>query len=187
MTRPPSPRRVRPVHRPAPRPPDDDAPTAAPPTAAFVAGDHVQHARFGAGLVVEVRVRDGREILEVVFSDQVRSLDARHPLLTRMVSPAFAGGESSGECSWEWEPESEAVVQAVLDAAVAPPEHVALRLEAEALGLVRGFERLVALDAIRDVARYAHQIDATRRVLRDMQGARCSPTKWGSARPSKPG
>ena len=165
--------RGRPLHRARPRlevpapPASDDGPL---PAATFVLGDHVQHARFGVGLVVDVRVRDAREILEVVFADQVRSVDARHPLLARAVSPAQVAHESNDACTWEWETDSEAVAQAALAGAYSPQEKVALRLEAETLGLVRGFERLLALDAMHDVARYSHQIDACRRVLRDMQG-----------------
>jgi hypothetical protein len=54
----------------------------------------------------------------------------------------------------------------------APPEPLgiyALRLQAEALRLSRGFDQLICLDELA-VEHYEHQMDAALRALRDMRG-----------------
>ncbi len=61
---------------------------------------------------------------------------------------------------------------AVLDGAPpkADPADYALRLEAERLGLNRGFERLISLESISGIQRYQYQVRACLKVLREMNG-----------------
>ena len=46
----------------------------------FRVGDRVVHRAFGEGLIVEVRERDGFEVLEIAFSDGIRRLTSLYPL-----------------------------------------------------------------------------------------------------------
>ncbi|MBI4364707.1 MAG: hypothetical protein HY568_04685, partial [Candidatus Latescibacteria bacterium] len=45
-----------------------------PAGAGFRVGDRVHHREFGEGLIVEVRERDGFEVLEIAFPDGIRRL-----------------------------------------------------------------------------------------------------------------
>jgi SNF2 family DNA or RNA helicase len=133
-------------------------------------GDRVSHARFGVGLVVDVRAREGHDILEVVFPDAVRMIDSAHPLLSRAAPLDVDRSDVADSVEWEWDAEGEAVLTAYRNGETDSPARVALLIEAERLSVVRGFDRLLALDAVRDVTRYPHQIEACGRVLRDMHG-----------------
>src|SRR6185436_20212100 len=46
----------------------------------FRVGDRVLHKEFGEGLIVEVRDRDGFEVLEIAFPDGIRRLTSLYPL-----------------------------------------------------------------------------------------------------------
>jgi len=46
----------------------------------FRVGDRVVHRAFGEGLIVEVRERDGFEVLEIAFADGIRRLTSLYPL-----------------------------------------------------------------------------------------------------------
>src|SRR5438093_13576048 len=52
------------------------------PRAGFRVGDRVHHKEFGEGLIVEVRERDGFEVLEIAFPDGIRRLTSLYPLET---------------------------------------------------------------------------------------------------------
>jgi hypothetical protein len=43
-------------------------------------GDRVVHKTFGEGLIVEVRDRDGFEVLEIAFPEGIRRLTSLYPL-----------------------------------------------------------------------------------------------------------
>src|SRR5437867_8005052 len=49
-------------------------------SAGFRVGDRVHHRDFGEGLIVEVRERDGFEVLEIAFPDGIRRLTSLYPL-----------------------------------------------------------------------------------------------------------
>src|SRR5438067_823219 len=52
-------------------------PAGRAPRAGFRVGDRVHHKEFGEGLIVEVRERDGFEVLEIAFPDGIRRLRGR--------------------------------------------------------------------------------------------------------------
>jgi len=56
----------------------------------FRVGDRVVHRAFGEGLIVEVRERDGFEVLEIAFSDGIRRLTSLYPL-----EPARGAGRAA--------------------------------------------------------------------------------------------
>jgi hypothetical protein len=51
-----------------------------PRSPGFRVGDRVLHRAFGEGLIVEVRERDGFEVLEIAFTDGIRRLTSLYPL-----------------------------------------------------------------------------------------------------------
>ena len=57
-------------------------PMSRAPRAGFRVGDRVHHKEFGEGLIVEVRERDGFEVLEIAFPDGIRRLTSLYPLET---------------------------------------------------------------------------------------------------------
>src|SRR6185295_8703761 len=59
----------------------------------FRVGDRVIHRAFGEGLIVEVRERDGFEVLEIAFANGIRRLTSLYPLEpARGRAPSPAGG-----------------------------------------------------------------------------------------------
>ena len=61
-----------------------------PRSPAYRVGDRVLHRAFGEGLIVEVRERDGFEVLEIAFADGIRRLTSLYPL-----EPARGGGRGA--------------------------------------------------------------------------------------------
>jgi len=51
-----------------------------PRSPGFRVGDRVIHRSFGEGLIVEVRERDGFEVLEIAFANGIRRLTSLYPL-----------------------------------------------------------------------------------------------------------
>lgn len=150
----------------------------------FRVGDRVVHKTFGEGLIVEVRDRDGFEVLEIAFPEGIRRLTSLYPLepLRRAPrggrpEPAPAPAESRAG-SLELTPRGQfrigAGAEEILQRLLVGPfdrlrEHE-VRLRAERYSLHRGFDRLLCLDHLHDVQKYEHQVQACMTALRRMRG-----------------
>jgi SNF2 family DNA or RNA helicase len=146
----------------------------------------VLHRAFGEGLIVEVRERDGFEVLEIAFSNGIRRLTSLYPL-----EPARSAGKGSGGMAvasapaaasvrlgldlpsrgqFRVAPGAEDLVHRLLDGPYDDPREHEIRLRVERYSLHRGFDRLLCLDRLRDVQKYEHQVQACTTVLRRMRG-----------------
>jgi SNF2 family DNA or RNA helicase len=152
----------------------------------FRVGDRVVHKTFGEGLIVEVRDRDGFEVLEIAFPEGIRRLTSLYPLepLRRAprggrAEPAPASVPSESRASGlELTPRGQfrigAGAEELLQRLLIGPfdrlrEHE-VRLRAERYSLHRGFDRLLCLDHLHDVQKYEHQVQACMTALRRMRG-----------------
>ncbi|HEX7079204.1 MAG TPA: SNF2-related protein [Candidatus Eisenbacteria bacterium] len=155
-----------------------------PRSPGFRVGDRVLHRAFGEGLIVEVRERDGFEVLEIAFADGIRRLTSLYPL-----EPARGGGRSGaasvaapaalslrlglevpGRGQFRVAPGAEELIQRLVIGPYDDPRDHELRLLVERYSLHRGFGRLLCLDRLRDVQKYEHQVQACITVLRRMRG-----------------
>lgn len=158
-----------------------------PRSPGFRVGDRVVHRSFGEGLIVEVRERDGFEVLEIAFSNGIRRLTSLYPL-----EPARSAGRASGGGSvvtsapaaasvrlgldlptrgqFRVAPGAEDLVHRLLTGPYDDAREHELRLRIERYSLHRGFDRLLCLERLHDVQEYGHQIQACATVLRRMRG-----------------
>ncbi|HEU4764990.1 MAG TPA: SNF2-related protein [Candidatus Eisenbacteria bacterium] len=157
-----------------------------PRSPGFRVGDRVVHRAFGEGLIVEVRERDGFEVLEIAFANGIRRLTSLYPL-----EPARGAGRATGPPAvasapaaasvrlgldlptrgqFRIAPGSEDLVQRLLTGPYDAAREHELRLRVERYSLHRGFDRLLCLDRLHDVQHYGHQIQACATALRRMRG-----------------
>lgn len=152
----------------------------------FRVGDRVVHKAFGEGLIVEVRERDGFEVLEIAFSDGIRRLTSLYPLepargAGRAASaPAVSaastapglppGTEIPARGQFRIAPGTDALYQRLVAGPYDGARDHEIRLKVEHYTLHRGFDRLLCIDRLRDVQRYAHQTQASLTVLRRLRG-----------------
>lgn len=160
-------------------------------------GDRIVHAEFGEGLVVEVRERLFYDILEVVFPGGVKRITSIHPGIMKPVpmaqpGPAPVRPRRRAATAEEkkatrkrlraprdrivrldyvtLDPGSWSVVEALGQDSRDGLAPYRLHLRAAEHSLRRGFDQLMSLDHLHDVERFAYQIKAALRVLRDMKG-----------------
>jgi len=148
----------------------------------FRVGDRVVHRAFGEGLIVEVRERDGFEVLEIAFADGIRRLTSLYPLeLARgggrtagavpvAAQPVRLGLELPSRGQFRIAPGAEELFQRLLVGPYDEARDHDIRLRVERYTLHRGFDRLLCLDRLRDVQKYEHQVQACKTVLRRMRG-----------------
>ena len=155
-------------------------------TAAFRVGDRVQHREFGEGLIVEVRERDGFEVLEIAFPNGIRRLTSLYPLepargagrarsqpalsVAATVVPQMPGLAPPARAQFRVAAGSEDLYRRLLTGPYDDPREHELRLRVERFSLHRGFDRLLCLDMVHDVQKYEHQIQACMSVLRRLRG-----------------
>src|SRR5437899_491405 len=157
------------------------------PRAGFRVGDRVHHKEFGEGLIVEVRERDGFEVLEIAFPDGIRRLTSLYPLETARGQGRGRGTTPSAETEQAPAPlsgglavparsqfhvagGSEELYRRLLTGPFDDARDFDLRLRIERFTLHRGFDRLLSLDLLHDVRKYDHQGAACMTVLRRMRG-----------------
>jgi len=156
------------------------------PRAGFRVGDRVHHREFGEGLIVEVRERDGFEVLEIAFPDGIRRLTSLYPLETargagRPRAPSVLSAEPApapmagglavpARTQFRVAGVSEELYRRLAAGPYDEPSDFDLRLRIERFTLHRGFDRLLSLDLLHDVQKYEHQSQACMTVLRRMRG-----------------
>jgi SNF2 family DNA or RNA helicase len=134
-------------------------------------GQRLRHPQFGEGLVVEVHTDRGREVLEVVFDGRLVRLSAQRDWETVEGDGTPRVSAAAPARSRTWHPQAEALLQrwqAGEDGAPAPPFE--LRAAAERWAGWAGTDRLISLESLRGVERFAHQIRACDKVMRDLNG-----------------
>jgi len=150
----------------------------------FRVGDRVVHKTFGEGLIVEVRDRDGFEVLEIAFPEGIRRLTSLYPLEPLRRAPRSDGAESAPTLaspragSLEMTPRAEfrigagaeEMLQRILTGPYDPLREHDVHLRTERYTLHRGFDRLLCLEHLHDVQQYEHQVQACMTVLRRMRG-----------------
>jgi superfamily II DNA or RNA helicase len=152
----------------------------------FRVGDRVLHKSFGEGLIVEVRERDGFEVLEIAFPDGIRRLTSLYPLEAARgagraatapslaAAAAFGTGGAAGppptRARFRIAAGAEELYQRLLTGPYDDPREHETRLRVERFTLHRGFDRLLSLDRLHDVQHYEHQIQACMAVLRRLRG-----------------
>jgi SNF2 family DNA or RNA helicase len=150
----------------------------------FRVGDRVVHKTFGEGLIVEVRDRDGFEVLEIAFPEGIRRLTSLYPLepLRRGTRPAGAetpptvlgprpgGLELTPRAEFRIGAGAEDLLQRIVDGPYDGARAHEVRLRTERYTLHRGFDRLLCLEHLHDVQQYEHQVQACMTVLRRMRG-----------------
>ena len=161
------------------------------PRAGFRVGDRVHHREFGEGLIVEVRERDGFEVLEIAFPDGIRRLTSLYPLETARgqgrarpgavsqtaatasateAAPLSGGLAVPARTQFRVAGGSEELFQTLRTGPYDDPRDFDLRLRIERFALHRGFDRLLSLDLLHDVQKYDHQSQACMNVLRRLRG-----------------
>ncbi len=158
-----------------------------PRSPGFRVGDRVLHRAFGEGLIVEVRERDGFEVLEIAFANGIRRLTSLYPLepvrgtgRTPTGPPAIASAPATASVrlgldlptrgQFRVMPGAEDLVQRLLAGPYDEAREHEIRLRVERYSLHRGFDRLLCLDLLHDVQQYEHQVQACTTVLRRMRG-----------------
>jgi SNF2 family DNA or RNA helicase len=149
----------------------------------YQVGQRLRHPQFGEGLVVEVHTDRGREVLEVVFDGQLRRLSATrewevldgHGEPPRAGAPTPAAGVTSPDAGPAarhrlWHDQGNALMERWRSATFSPSAHFDLRIEAERWAGWVEPERLASLDSLRGVERFAHQMKACLKVMRELNG-----------------
>jgi superfamily II DNA or RNA helicase len=151
----------------------------------FRVGDRVVHRTFGEGLIVEVRERDGFEVLEIAFPDGIRRLTSLYPLeavrgagrgpagpaaSTAAAVAALAGGLPDARTRFRVAPGAQELLDRLLEGPYDDAGDFETRLRVERFTLHRGFDRLLSTDRLRDVQHYEHQLKACMSVLRRLRG-----------------
>ena len=152
----------------------------------FRVGDRVLHKEFGEGLIVEVRDRDGFEVLEIAFPDGIRRLTSLYPLepargAGRATSaPAVSAATSApalrlgtdlpARGQFRIAPGADELFQRLVSGPYDAALDHEIRLRVERYTLHRGFDRLLCLERLHDVQKYEHQTQACVTVLRRMRG-----------------
>jgi SNF2 family DNA or RNA helicase len=162
-------------------------------------GQRLVHPQFGTGLIVDVRRGKSAEVLEVVFGSELKRLsskvewrvadedEARSPASEsaelepaageekESTAPAVEAGDEGGNGKsnglvFEPSTESLALVQRWMDGEWVDPALFEAGLRAERFSAWAAPDRLISLDSLRGVERFAHQLRASLRVIRDLGG-----------------
>ena len=133
-------------------------------------GQRLRHPQFGEGLVVEVHTDRGREVLEVVFDGRLVRLSAQREWSSvESAAEALASSTVPGRTR-AWHPQGDALLERWRSGAAEPASRFDLRAAAERWAGWAGTERLISLESLRGVERFAHQIRACDKVMRDLNG-----------------
>jgi len=133
-------------------------------------GQRLRHPQFGEGLVVEVHTDRGREVLEVVFGGLLKRLSAQRDWDTIEADGDGNGFPATPERARVWHPQAEGLLQRWQTGAAAPAAHFELRAAAERWAGWAGSDRIISLDSLRGVERFAHQIRACEKVMHHLNG-----------------
>ncbi len=166
-------------------------------TTRYQVGQRLRHPQFGEGLVVEVHVDRGREVLEVVFQGELRRLSALRDWelvdVTGATVPAAAADGANGgpvepggsspipamvvgngatppRPARVWHAQGEALIRRWRDGQMGSAPHFDLRAAAERWAGWAEPERLVSLDSLRGVERFPHQLRACLRAMGTLNG-----------------
>ena len=160
----------------------------------YQVGQRLRHPQFGEGLVVEVHTDRGREVLEVVFSGELRRLSATRewelvdgnagpgisvpgpaqgaeigvPAAGGPVAEAAAGGVPAPVRVWH--AQGDDLVARWREAQSSPSPHFDLRAAAERWAGWAEPDRLVSLNSLRGVERFPHQMRACLRAMGALNG-----------------
>jgi SNF2 family DNA or RNA helicase len=154
---------------------------------AYRVGQRIRHPQFGVGLVVDVRVGRGPEVIEVVFGTELKRLSARlrFPLADEAEEARPGDGEPGGSAASaegsapgaageglliEVTPESRALVERWIGGERIAPELFDAATRAERFSAWAAPDRLICLDSLRGVERFPHQMKAALSVMRDLGG-----------------
>ncbi len=136
----------------------------------YQVGQRLRHPQFGEGLVVEVHLDRGREMLEVVFGGELRRLSAQREWEMVEGPRGSAAAPGPGERVRSIHPHGEAVLDRWRASDYVPAERFALHAQSELWSRWAGTDRLISLDSLRGVERFPHQIKACLKVTRDLNG-----------------
>jgi SNF2 family DNA or RNA helicase len=162
----------------------------------YCVGQRIKHPQFGEGLVVDVRHGHASDVIEVVFGTELKRLSGRvrWPLAEDQAAGgagAAAPGEASREAGGglaridapeeepatypsrllvEATPESRKLVERWLDDDRISAELFEAGVRAERFSAWAAPDRLITIDSLRGVERFAHQHRAALRVMRDLGG-----------------
>ena len=139
-------------------------------TTRYQVGQRLRHPQFGEGLVVEVHLDRGREMLEVVFGGELRRLSAQREWDLVDGARALPSESKPAERGRAIHPQGEAALQRWIEADYVPAARFALRARSERWARWAGTDRLISLDSLRGVERFPHQIRACLKVTRDLNG-----------------
>ncbi|HEY6867544.1 MAG TPA: SNF2-related protein [Candidatus Eisenbacteria bacterium] len=139
-------------------------------TARYRVGQRLQHPQFGEGLVVEVHTDRGREVLEVVFDGRLVRLSAQREWTMLEGDGAPRASAAEPERTRSWHAQGDALLERWGAGTVDPAAHFDLRAAAERWAGWAGTGRLISLESLRGVERFAHQIRACDKVMRDLNG-----------------
>ncbi|HVP14632.1 MAG TPA: DEAD/DEAH box helicase, partial [Terriglobales bacterium] len=139
----------------------------------YQVGQRLRHPQFGEGLVVEVHTDRGREVLEVVFEGQLRRLSAqREWTIVESGAPPRVAGTAGEIAAAEraWHPQGDRLLERWQAGEPDPAARFDLHAAAERWAGWAGTDRLISLDSLRGVERFAHQIQACVKAMRDLNG-----------------
>jgi len=135
----------------------------------YQVGQRLRHPQFGEGLVVEVHTDRGREVLEVVFDGRLRRLSAQREWEVLDRDDPLTENHNAARTRY-WHPQGDRLLEVWQSAANVAATRFDLRAAAERWAGWAGADRLVSLDSLRGVERFAHQIKACLKVMRDLNG-----------------
>jgi len=139
--------------------------------ARYRVGQRLRHPQFGEGLVVEVHTDRGREVLEVVFDGRLKRLSAQRDWETVESDGAPRVSAVTTTRTRAWHPQADALLERwQAGEGAVPGAPVELRAAAEGWAGWAGTDRLISLESLRGVERFAHQIRACDKVMRDLNG-----------------
>ncbi|HKA24122.1 MAG TPA: SNF2-related protein [Candidatus Eisenbacteria bacterium] len=162
-------------------------------------GQRIKHPQFGEGLVVDVRHGRASDVIEVVFGTELKRLSGRvrWPLAEDETAAGGAATAAAGEGSSAGAPASGMVrIESPDEEPAAYPSRLLIEATPESRGLVERWldndrvgaelfeagvraerfsawaapDRLITIDSLRGVERFAHQHRAALRIMRDLGG-----------------
>ncbi len=136
----------------------------------YQAGQRLRHPDFGEGLVVEVHIDRGRQVLEVVFEGKLRRLAADRSWIVLETPGADQGSRGAERSGWSWDPGLERGLDRWLAGEWDASPAFELRAEAERWGAWARPDHLMCLGSLRGVEQFDHQLRACLRVIRDLNG-----------------
>ncbi|HEV8481622.1 MAG TPA: SNF2-related protein [Candidatus Eisenbacteria bacterium] len=162
-------------------------------------GQRIKHPQFGEGLIVDVRHGRASDVIEVVFGTELKRLSGRvrwplaedeaaaaAPTGERPAPQAGGPGAAGGLAGFdtvedeatpypsrllvEATPESRGLVQRWLDDDRVKADLFEAGVRAERFSAWAAPDRLITIDSLRGVERFAHQHRAALRIMRDLGG-----------------